>query len=55
MAPASTGRDSKRRIAVIRTDQANKGICSRSIPKERRLANVLIKLTAPNKEEIPAR
>jgi hypothetical protein len=40
---------------VIKTDHANKGICSKSIPKERRFAKVLIKLTAPKREEIPAR
>lgn len=55
IAPAKTGKDSKSRMAVIRTDQANKGIQSRTIPNTRRFPNVLIKFTAPNKEEMPAK
>ena len=55
IAPAKTGRDSKRRIAVTKTDQANKGILSKVIPKERRFPNVLIKFTAPRIEERPAK
>jgi hypothetical protein len=55
IAPANTGKERSSKIAVIKTDQANKGICSRSIPKDRKLAKVLIKFTAPSKEEIPAK
>lgn len=55
IAPARTGRDSKRRTAVTKTDQANKGIRSINIPMARRLPNVLMKLTAPIKDETPAR
>jgi len=42
-------------MAVSSTDQENKGIKSSSIPNARKLLNVLIKFTAPNKEEAPAR
>jgi len=55
MAPANTGRDSNRRIAVINTDQAKRGIRSRSMSNTRRLPNVLIKFTAPKMELTPAK
>jgi len=55
MAPANTGRDKSKSTAVITTDQVNKGIWSKSIPKIRRLATVLIKFTAPKIELTPAR
>lgn len=55
MAPAKTGSDNKRRIAVTSTAQANRGIRSIISPKERRFPSVLIKFTAPKSEEIPAR
>jgi len=55
IAPANTGKDNKRRITVTKTAQANKGICSNSIPKTRKLAKVLIKLMAPKIEETPAK
>jgi len=32
MAPANTGRDKSNKIAVIKTDQTNKGIISKFIP-----------------------
>jgi hypothetical protein len=54
IAPAKTGSERRRRIAVIRTDQGNIGIRSRSIPRTRRLRRVLIKLMAPKIDEIPA-
>jgi hypothetical protein len=54
IAPAKTGSERRRRIAVIRTDQGNIGIRSRSIPRTRRLRRVLIKLIAPKIDEIPA-
>jgi hypothetical protein len=54
IAPANTGRDRRRRTAVMRTDQGNIGIRSRSIPKTRRFKRVEIKLIAPKIEEIPA-
>jgi len=55
IAPASTGRESKRRIAVIRTDHTNRGICSNLIDLIRRFIIVVIKLIAPKIDEIPAR
>lgn len=42
-------------MAVINTDQQNKGMCSSIIPKDRKLIKVLIKFTAPNNEDTPAR
>ena len=55
IAPAKTGRERRSKIAVTRTDQAKRGICSLNIPQVRRFTRVLIKLTAPSKEEIPAK
>jgi hypothetical protein len=55
IAPASTGRESKRRIAVINTDQTKSGIRSIVIPLARILIVVVIKFTAPRMEETPAR
>ena len=40
---------------MTKTDQANKGIRSISIPIARRFPRVLIKFTAPIKEETPAK
>ena len=42
-------------MAVIKTDQTNKGIRSKVIPLDRILIIVVIKLTAPKIEEIPAK
>jgi N-glycosylase/DNA lyase len=55
IAPAKTGKESNSKIAVINTAQANKGTVSSPIPKERRLPRVLIKLTAPKREDTPAK
>jgi len=55
IAPASTGRDNNRRIAVTSTDQANKGIRSINSPIARKFPNVLIKFTAPIRDDTPAR
>lgn len=55
MAPASTGKDNNNKIAVTKTDQANKGIRSKSIPNTRRLPNVLMKFTAPKIDLTPAK
>jgi len=55
MAPANTGSDNNKRIAVTKTDHANNGIRSKSIPNTRRLPRVLIKFTAPKIELTPAR
>ena len=55
MAPANTGKESNSKIAVTKTAQGNKGIRSISIPIARKLLKVLIKLTAPSKDEIPAK
>lgn len=55
IAPASTGKDRRRRIAVIFTAQTNRGIRSSRSPFERILITVVIKLIAPRIEEIPAK
>lgn len=55
IAPASTGRERSKRIAVINTDQGNKGIRSKNIPMGRKFIMVTIKLIAPIREEIPAK
>jgi hypothetical protein len=55
IAPANTGNDNNNKIAVISTDQMNKGILSKDIPGVRILIIVEIKLTAPKIEEIPAK
>ncbi len=55
MAPANTGKDRSRRIAVKKTDQTNRGIRSKYIPGARMLITVEIKLIAPKMEEAPAR
>jgi len=55
IAPANTGKDSNNRIAVIKTAQANRGIRSKSIPNTRKFPKVLIKLTAPRIDLIPAK
>jgi len=55
IAPASTGKDRRRRIIVNKTDQTNSGTRSSSIPAERILRIVEIKLIAPMIEDAPAR
>lgn len=55
IAPANTGKESSSKIAVTKTAHANRGIRSIIKPKERRFPRVLIKLTAPNNDEIPAK
>lgn len=55
MAPAKTGKDNKRRIAVRNTDQTNKGVRSHVIPTVRILIIVVIKFTAPKIDEAPAK
>lgn len=55
IAPASTGSARRRRIAVRRTDQTNRGIWSHIIPGDRILIIVVIKLIAPRIEEAPAK
>ncbi|OSM26670.1 hypothetical protein B6S43_16400, partial [Enterococcus faecalis] len=55
IAPAKTGNDKRRRIAVITTDHTNRGIRSREIPGDRILITVVIKFTAPRIDEIPAK
>jgi hypothetical protein len=54
IAPARTGKDSKRRIAVIRIDQTRRGILSNVIFLWCILIIVEIKLMAPKIEDIPA-
>jgi hypothetical protein len=55
MAPARTGKERRRRNAVIRILQTNSGIIYSGIPRARILKIVTIKLIAPRIEEIPAR
>ena len=55
IAPVSTGKDSKRKIIVNKIDQINNEIRSSSIPVERILMMVEIKLIAPIIEDAPAR
>lgn len=55
MAPANTGNDKRRRIAVILTDQTNKGTRSSRKPLERIFITVVIKFTAPKIDLTPAR
>jgi hypothetical protein len=55
MAPANTGKDNRRRTAVISTDHTNKGILSNLIKRDRIFKIVVIKLIAPKIEEAPAK
>jgi hypothetical protein len=55
MAPAKTGRDRSRRMAVIITDQTNRGMESRFMDKGRMFRIVVMKLMAPRIEDAPAR
>jgi len=55
MAPARTGRDSRRRIAVSRTDHTNRGVLSIVIFFDRMFIIVVIKLAEPIIDEAPAR
>jgi len=55
IAPANTGKDKRRRIAVINTAQTNKGTESNDIFFCRILIIVEIKLIAPRIEEAPAK
>jgi len=55
IAPARTGRANRRRMAVSKTDQTNRGIWSHVIPGVRVLMIVVIKLIAPRIEEAPAK
>lgn len=55
IAPASTGRERRRRTVVIKTDHTNRFSRSQIIPGARILMTVVMKFTAPKIEEIPAR
>lgn len=52
--PAKTGNANNKRIAVIKTDQTNKGILRRLIIETLMFNIVTIKFIAPNIEESPA-
>jgi len=54
IAPANTGKDNNNKIAVMKTDQTNKGKRRKYIPGHRILTIVTIKLMAPAIDEIPA-
>ena len=55
MAPARTGRESKRRIVVNKIDQTKSGIRSMVIPGARMLRIVVIKFIEAIIDEAPAR
>lgn len=55
IAPANTGRERRRRIAVRKTDHTNNGAWSHVIPGVRILIIVVMKFTAPKIEEAPAK
>ena len=55
IAPAKTGNDSNKRIAVTNTDQTNKGMLCIVIPGARIFKMVVIKLAAPKIEDAPAK
>ena len=55
IAPARTGRDNSRRMAVSITDHANRGTCSIFIWGFRMFKIVEIKLMAPIIEDTPAK
>ena len=55
IAPAKTGKDNSNNTAVTKTAQQNKGTWSKYRPNTRKFIKVLIKFTAPSKEEIPAK
>lgn len=55
MPAAKTGSDSRRRTAVIRTDQTNRGVWYWEIAAGFMLIIVVMKLIAPRIEETPAR
>lgn len=52
---AKTGRDSSRRMAVIRTDHTKRGVWCWAVAGAFILIIVVIKLMAPRIDEIPAR
>jgi len=55
IAPAKTGNDNSKSIAVTNTDHTNKGILSIDIPGALIFKMVVIKFIAPIIEEAPAR
>lgn len=55
IAPAKTGRESSKRMAVNNTDQTNSGVRSQVIPAVRMLIIVVMKLTAPRILDAPAK
>ena len=54
IAPANTGRDRRRIMAVKKTDHTKRGVRSHVRPIARMLMIVVIKFTAPRMEEGPA-
>jgi hypothetical protein len=55
IAPANTGNDNINKKAVIKTDHTNKGNLCIVIPAVLILNIVVIKLTVPNIDDIPAK
>lgn len=55
IAPANTGRERTSKIAVINTDQMNRGSRAKDMEDLRILIIVVIKLIAPRIEDAPAK
>lgn len=55
IAPARTGKERRRRMAVKNTDHTKRGVWSQDIPGDRILIIVVMKFTAPRIDEAPAR
>ena len=55
IAPARTGKERRRRITVMKTDQTNNGIRSKDINGLRILIMVVMKLMAPKIDDTPAK
>lgn len=55
IAPAKTGKDNNSKIAVMNIAQTNKGNLCNDIPFVLIFNVVLMKLIAPNNEDIPAK
>ena len=55
IAPAKTGRERRRRKAVIKTDQQNNGSLSYCLCSTHKFKGVVMKLMAPKIDLIPAK
>lgn len=55
IAPAKTGRESRRSRAVIKTDHTNNGVLLKDMPRVRIFIIVVMKLIAPKILDAPAK